>query len=229
MNKTMKKILRFREYSEGWNYGRGKTFSDDAIESALAIEILLRRVGILETDAFPGSDGDIMVTGYEGSLYWELTLEWDNTVTFITEKDDRIVGEREGLSLSEAISEILSLENREEITEELWKDDNSFAFSISKDNMTTGRIDLKASFLSQMNKVEYPSSRFSVSETDKLPSVPIFENIMPEQSAPRSYFGSSTPGYSRSGIISGKNPVPQGMNVTEISTGTPEVPHEVSS
>ena len=226
MNKTMKKILKFKEYSEGWNYGRGKTFSDDAIESALAIEILLRRVGIPETDAFPGSDGDIMVTGYDGSLYWEFTLEWDNTVTFITEKDDRIVEEYEGLSLRDVVSKILSLASREEITEKLWKEDNSFVFSTSKDSTIPYTRDLKALSLSQILQEESPLSKFYAYNPEGSPSAPTSENITQERLALRSSFGNLMQEFSHKDTVLEKNQVLQGTNVIVTSTVIPEMLQE---
>ncbi|MEZ4733902.1 MAG: hypothetical protein R3E79_42970 [Caldilineaceae bacterium] len=46
-------------------------------------------LGFHETDAFPGLNGEVMVTVYQGSDYWEFTLEPTETITFVYEQMTR--------------------------------------------------------------------------------------------------------------------------------------------
>ncbi len=219
MTKTMKKILKFSQYTEGWDYGRGKPFSKKTIKQALVLDRLLRAAGILQTDAFPGSDGDIMVTGYRDSWCWEFTLESDNTVTFITEKNGRIVEEREGISFSGALWAILSLDNSKETPEKTWT--HHLYVSSTPKNMTPKEAGLQVWHSSQTIKVEYPPSKWHVYEPERSLSVPTFENIMPKQPELQLCFGNSIPGYYRN-IQSSRKTAPQETSVITTFMDSPE-------
>jgi hypothetical protein len=77
---TDEKLFDFSLLKRGWNYGEGEVFSTEAINSArdLHREIIFR--GYSTTDAFPGLDGEIQVTVYEGDHF--LTFEFDNSGTW---------------------------------------------------------------------------------------------------------------------------------------------------
>jgi hypothetical protein len=72
---TEEKIFNFSLLESGWNYGEGEKFSNEAIRSALKLhnEIIFR--GFSRTDAFPGLDGEIQITIYEGAHYYAFELE----------------------------------------------------------------------------------------------------------------------------------------------------------
>ena len=97
------KILDFRHYSKGWDYGEGNPFSPETIRRALLINRMIIAKCTPETDAFPGPDGDIMVTAYCDPWYWEFLIDASGRVTYIAEKDDVVTDEREGLSYDEAL------------------------------------------------------------------------------------------------------------------------------
>jgi len=59
-------------------------------------------MGLLETDAFPGLNGEVMFTVYANDHYLEFALEADGAVAFCHEEADREVCYREGLSFEEA-------------------------------------------------------------------------------------------------------------------------------
>jgi hypothetical protein len=44
-----------------------------------------------EMDAFPGLNGEIMITVYQGNEYWEFTLQPTETITLVYERDDETV------------------------------------------------------------------------------------------------------------------------------------------
>ncbi len=61
---TADKIRGFGGFKAGWHYGEGIPFPALAIDLALRVETMLRDAGYPATDAFPGTDGEIAVTGY---------------------------------------------------------------------------------------------------------------------------------------------------------------------
>jgi hypothetical protein len=86
-NGTTNKIRSFADLPNGWHFGAGRPPSAAMISKALGWHDKLRRVGFADTDAFPGANGEIMVTGYEGSHYVEILLETDATVSLVYERD----------------------------------------------------------------------------------------------------------------------------------------------
>lgn len=61
---TADKIRNFGSLPVGWHYGEGIPAPPIAIDLALRVEAMLRTTGYPETDAFPGGEGQILVTGY---------------------------------------------------------------------------------------------------------------------------------------------------------------------
>ena len=109
------KILDFSRYSKGWDYGEGKPFSTETLRRALLLNRIIIAKCTPETDAFPGPDGDIMVTAYWDQWYWEFLINAGGTVTYIAEKNDIVTDERDGLSFNEA----LAIARR--LTKQTWK------------------------------------------------------------------------------------------------------------
>ena len=72
---TEEKIFDFAVLKNGWNYGEGEKFPWSSIESAMDLhrEIIFR--GHSKTDAFPGLDGEIQITIYDGDHYFAFELE----------------------------------------------------------------------------------------------------------------------------------------------------------
>ena len=102
------KILKFKQYREGWDYGDGVPFNRNTIWQALSLNRILMLYGVSKTNAFPGADGSIMVVGYLDPWCWEFIIEPDRTITVVTEKDGSVVKEEENLSLNDAINIIKS-------------------------------------------------------------------------------------------------------------------------
>lgn len=61
---TADKIRRFGNLEAGWHYGEGLPIPSLVIDLALRVDTMLRDAGYPATDAFPGTDGEIAVTGY---------------------------------------------------------------------------------------------------------------------------------------------------------------------
>ena len=90
MQTTLKKILSFAQFQEGWSFGEGVAFAKSTVDKAVQLAKTAHTLGFHETDAFPGLNGEIMITVYQGNEYWEFTLEPTETITFVYEKADEI-------------------------------------------------------------------------------------------------------------------------------------------
>ena len=92
--KTIDKIRSFLSLKDGWDFGAGIAFDMETVNRALLLEMVMREQGIPDTDAFPGADGGIMVTGYFGKIYVEYAVNTDGEVLVIVERDEEIVFEQ---------------------------------------------------------------------------------------------------------------------------------------
>ena len=101
MNETAKKIQSFRNLPEGWHYGSGHPPTSEMMAKAIAYENFYQLLGFVKTGAFPGVDGEIMVTAYHGEHCLELTIELDGTFRFAHEVGEQDDDYWEGLSAFE--------------------------------------------------------------------------------------------------------------------------------
>ena len=180
------KILDFRHYSKGWDYGEGKPFSPETIRRALLINRMIIAKCTPETDAFPGPDGDIMVTAYCDPWYWEFLIDASGMVLYIAEKDDVVTDEREGLSHDEA----LHLARR--LTKQTWK----FYASSTPLDTTAENSDSTAWPSSPLeNRPESRSLTLPAFKTWAIHHVHTYDSTMIELPVPLLSFGNSTPIY----------------------------------
>lgn len=103
---TQQKIHEFRDLEEGWAFGSGIKFTDQVIEDAIAIHSLINNNGFLETGAFPGESGEILITIYEGCLYSEIFVYENKVYDFIIESDDEEILRKEEISSDILIKEL---------------------------------------------------------------------------------------------------------------------------
>ncbi len=73
--RTVSKILSFRKLKRGWHYGQGSAISHGIIEKALRIHSVMLSLGFFETNAFPGVDGEVLLTCYFRDHCIEVTIE----------------------------------------------------------------------------------------------------------------------------------------------------------
>ena len=106
---TKRKIREFKELAQGWHFGEGVPIEQSILDAGIALNREAIRLGFLETDAFPGINGEVMLTIYSDDHYLEFTLETDSNVTFYREKDDEEVAYQEGLSFQDAQERIRQL------------------------------------------------------------------------------------------------------------------------
>lgn len=138
MNAT-DKILSFLELPIGWNYGQGRPPTREQALRALYAVATIDAAGFPIADAFPGNEGEIMVTGYRGELYLELTFEENEDCAFVIEDGDEELLSLEGLPDSDALAYVSEIGSLSE--PEAWR---SFALLIH-DSMTRTKKDLSAS------------------------------------------------------------------------------------
>src|SRR5580704_1477234 len=79
LSRTKDKIRSFRNLPQGWNYGRGGPAAEQTVQIAQDYLWMFMTLGFVETDAFPGVDGEIMVTAYLGRHCVEVTVEPDRS------------------------------------------------------------------------------------------------------------------------------------------------------
>lgn len=105
---TLSKLLSFSSLPEGWHFGEGGPIDAARIIKGVEICSALEAKGYSATDAFPGIDGSLRLTGYWAKIYLEATIEVDNSIDVLIEDE---LGERpiySGDNLSEAICAIPS-------------------------------------------------------------------------------------------------------------------------
>ena len=125
---TANRIRSFEKLPQGWHYGEGCPPQREIIDAALELNNKARDSGFLETDAFPGIDGEIRVTVYQGPDYLEFTVESNGTITFVHESEDQELTCEEGLALEETKEKI------EAFAEHLWGSSDLSTESISTES-----------------------------------------------------------------------------------------------
>lgn len=108
LHPTIKKILGFEKRGHGWHFGEGVPPSKDIISKALLI-VKKAIKAEFDTDAFPGVDGEIMVTIYHKDDYMEFTIEGDGKVTFVHEQGEEEISYKEGLEINNALREMRNI------------------------------------------------------------------------------------------------------------------------
>lgn len=128
ISQTEKKIEDFSLVQAGWHFGEGKTPKREIIRMALSLNEEFSQAGFARTNAFLGLDGEIRVTAYHDDLYFELTIEPNEQITFLLEKNDKEINCEENISLDKACQYI------KERRESLW---NSSGLSTSTISIPT--------------------------------------------------------------------------------------------
>src|ERR1700733_11173864 len=78
-SETAEKIESFRFLPTGWHFGEGGPADEIAIASAEEMLGVFIQNGVVDTGAFPGVAGEVMVTAYIDSHYVEAIAETDGS------------------------------------------------------------------------------------------------------------------------------------------------------
>jgi hypothetical protein len=170
------KIRSFSRLPIGWHFGSGNAPSSDTIATALAWHGFLIRLGFTVTDAFPGAQGEIMVTAYEGPHYIELLLEADNSVSLIYELNSIELTCLEQATAAQILSEL------EAIAGGIW---NTSAYSIQTFLTVNATSSRALHSKSMMTGLRSSTLRVSPGEA----SANISEHIIPTSVVSPRYFG----------------------------------------
>ncbi len=72
---TDRKLRAFADLPNGWYYGEGVPFGGAVLNMARTLSL-----GLAETDAFPGLNGEVVVSVYFGEHYLEFTIDPDESI-----------------------------------------------------------------------------------------------------------------------------------------------------
>ncbi|PZV13427.1 MAG: hypothetical protein DCF20_15465 [Pseudanabaena sp.] len=109
INATEKKINSFRTLPVGWHYGSGIAPLAKVLDLAIQLNQFAGLMGFEATDAFPGIDGEVMLTVYDGDIYLEFSIEVDGSINYVHEQGDEEVDSDDKISLYQAINHILKI------------------------------------------------------------------------------------------------------------------------
>ncbi|MBI2433661.1 MAG: hypothetical protein HYV26_12415 [Candidatus Hydrogenedentes bacterium] len=117
---TREKILALGHLKAGWRFGEGDPASPEAFATALALLDTVVGRGFDETDAFPGVNGEVVLTVYFQDRCLEFVVAARNDIDVTWEVGGAVLRVEEGQSLEEARGAV------ENFWGELWKSFESF-------------------------------------------------------------------------------------------------------
>ncbi len=131
---------------EGWHFGEGIPISISIIKKAIEIDKEIFNYGFLKTEAFPGTNGEIMVTIHYFDDYFEFIIENDETVTFLHEFKNKTLYSEENMSFINALHKISMLREHVWILSELLAENNTFLHNITESQAWHSTSDVTAVF-----------------------------------------------------------------------------------
>lgn len=185
---TETKLQGFEALPAGWHYGEGGPLDREVVGLAASLLTYAFQLGLTETDAFPGLAGEARLTLYSDDDYFELTINCDQSVTFVHERKGFQVSEEEDLSIDQARGRLL-----QNLRGHQW---TSSASSIVG-TMTVGSADFKALPLPHQAMEGSPLSTGHVYWIADAPSVSIADSTTKKEfRGTRRSSGNSTGKYS---------------------------------
>jgi hypothetical protein len=106
------KLYSFANLPIGWDYGSGGPIPIEAISRALIWEQFLRAQGFFDNDAFPGGNGEVVISATLGDHYIEVIIEPNNTTSVAYDFQRKQIFYRLNLSFSEAMQAITEAAGR---------------------------------------------------------------------------------------------------------------------
>ena len=99
---TTEKIMAFRRLRDGWHYGEGYFLDESVVNSALELHKRILSLGFYDTDAFPGIEGNIILTVSSGAECLAFTLMSNGDIQYCREIHDIEVCEEASLTIPQA-------------------------------------------------------------------------------------------------------------------------------
>lgn len=84
---TKARILSFQSLEDGWHYGKGRGADKQAVQDAAELHQSLVWAGFDDTNAFPGAEGEILITAYRGEETFEFERSANGTWSFYHEAE----------------------------------------------------------------------------------------------------------------------------------------------
>jgi hypothetical protein len=106
-SKTARTILEFRQLPVGWHYGDGGPISDWVCVLAWELNRYALSLGLSKTEAFPGVNGEVMVSVYPNGHVLDFTIYPEGTIRYRHEIDDEDVESEDNLSLADAKQKLI--------------------------------------------------------------------------------------------------------------------------
>jgi hypothetical protein len=212
---TSAKIEKLRKLASGWHYGAGQPLSGRALKIVAWLNDIAHLLGIIETDVFPGVDGDVTFAVYRGKEDFSFRVEGRGSIEFGSESQE--MSQVEYLLLDDALVRLKDLALRES-----WNSFSSYTFH----DMTSGKNVSEAwSSRTPLTEVVSLSSTANVHFKTPIVFACTSVHITPSGSrqSPR-YFGDSTPQYSLMDTYYSKRIVTPAIPVTTTSKGFPMLP-----
>jgi hypothetical protein len=109
---TEDKISSFANLPRGWDYGAGGPIPERTRRIALAWNEFLQINGMLDTDAFAGGAGEIVIAAGLGDHYLEVIVEPDNSISVAYDFKGKQVFYRLKMPVLEASNAVLEVVGR---------------------------------------------------------------------------------------------------------------------
>ena len=121
---TVEKIQIFSQLEKGWHYGTGDRIDHAQIQRALELLKFCHQLGFKCSDAFPGADGEILLSLYAGDHYASILLDVKDCYTFSHEVSGELCIDLEKLNLDSTKDHLRVIARR------IWHMSDSFIPSI---------------------------------------------------------------------------------------------------
>jgi len=106
---TEDKISSFAHLDEGWSYLEGIAFSQSTIQTSILLSRQSIAEGFLESDAFPGLNGEIILAIYSNGKCLELSVSADGFISSCLESQDGQKIRSVNISVSQAFEKLAEL------------------------------------------------------------------------------------------------------------------------
>jgi hypothetical protein len=100
------KIIAFAKLSQGWHFGRGHAPSNSVRVNAINMVKSGTAHGLWRTNAFPGTEGSILVSFRHDDHIIEIEIDAESQVTFSYDKGQDEVEFKDGLTVGQAIEKL---------------------------------------------------------------------------------------------------------------------------
>lgn len=114
INPTIQKVKSFRALEPGWHWGEGVPINLKNIKNAVDLIKNIHNMGWINTDVFPGTDGEIAIRISSEKFYIEIIQENDLSFSLLVEeREGTDILDLNDLSQEEVIKNILKIRKKD--------------------------------------------------------------------------------------------------------------------